>query len=295
MTPERWQQITGIFEAALKRDAGERGLFLSERCAGDEELQREVEALIASHEQASRFIEEPAMVVAAKQSVEEDGQSLAGRTIAHYQVLSLIGLGGMGEVYLAEDTRLGRKVALKLLPDYLAGDAQRVIRFQREAHAASALNHPNIITVYEIGQLAEHYYIAMEYVDGETLREHMHRDGVTLPKLLRYLQQVAEGLAKAHAAGIVHRDLKPDNIMVTRDGYAKVLDFGLAKLTGRNVDFGMTSEQTAPLQSRSSTPQSPMRIPPSTSPGMVMGTVGYMSPEQARGSKVDGRTDIWSL
>src|ERR1700730_5428826 len=212
MTPERWQKITGIFQAALGCSAGERDALLAERCKGDEELRREVEELLASHEQANSFIKEPALVVAAR---SEDAASLAGQPFAHYQVLSLLGSGGMGDVYLALDSKLNRKVALKLLPDYLAGDTQRTRLFTKEARAASALNHPNIITVYEIGQLGNRYYIAMEYVDGETLSEKIHGNQTPLPKLLKYLQQVAEGLTKAHAAGIVHRDLKPDNIMIT--------------------------------------------------------------------------------
>ncbi|HEX9422921.1 MAG TPA: protein kinase [Pyrinomonadaceae bacterium] len=287
MTPERWQQITDIFEAVLRRDAPDRAAFVAEACNGDEELRREVEELLASHDQASRFIEEPAMAVAARQGGA--GASLAGQTIAHYQVLSLLGSGGMGDVYLALDTKLGRKIALKLLPDYLSGNAQRARLFTKEARAASALNHPNIITVYEIGQLENHYYIAMEYVDGETLREKIHREKASLQKLLKYMQQVAEGLTKAHAAGIVHRDLKPDNIMITRDGYAKVLDFGLAKLVEQPKrpgagDAGLSEVATALL-------------PQQSLPGMVMGTVGYMSPEQAQGlvKEIDHRSDIFSF
>jgi serine/threonine protein kinase/Tol biopolymer transport system component len=287
MTPERWQQITDIFEAVLLRAVPDRAAFVAEACNGDAELRREVEKLLASHDKASRFIEEPAMAVAARQG--GGGASLAGQTIAHYQVLSLLGSGGMGDVYLALDTKLGRKIALKLLPDYLSGNAQRARLFTKEARAASALNHPNIITVYEIGQLENHYYIAMEYVDGETLREKIHRDKAPLQKLLKYMQQVAEGLTKAHAAGIVHRDLKPDNIMITRDGYAKVLDFGLAKLVEQPKRPGAADASSSEVATA--------LLPQHSLPGMVMGTVGYMSPEQAQGlvKEIDHRSDIFSF
>src|SRR5262249_39434474 len=191
---------------------------------------------------------------------------------------------GMGEVYLAEDTRLHRNVALKVLPTDLAANRERMHRFEQEATAAAALNHPNIATIHEIGESDGVNFIAMEFIDGQTLREKIHREHTELRKLLRYLQQVAEGRAKAHGAGIVHRDLKPDNVMITRDGYAKILDFGLAKLT----------EQTKPPGVETEAPTAVMRQPLST-PGVVMGTVGYMSPEQAEGKTVDHRSDIFSF
>jgi len=285
MNPERWRQITSIFQVAVQRDASSRAAYLNDACAGDDSLRREVEGMLASHDQASSFIEEPALNVAARQS--GNGPSLIGQSIAHYQLLSLLGSGGMGDVYLALDTKLGRKVALKLLPEYLASDTQRARMFTKEARAASALNHPNIITIHEIGQLGDRYYIAMEYVEGETLRSHIYKDKTPLSKLLKYLQQVAEGLTKAHANGIVHRDLKPDNIMITRDGYAKILDFGLAKLTEQpnRSDVSASSEAATALLT-----------PPSIS-GVVMGTAGYMSPEQAQGktAQIDHRSDIFSF
>src|SRR5712672_3008390 len=192
----------------------------------------------------------------------------------------------MGEVYLAEDARLRRKVALKLLPSELAANKDRMRRFEQEAQAAAALNHPNIAHIYEIGESDGVHFIAMEYIDGETLREQIHRDKAPLIKLLRYLTQVAAGLGNAHAAGIVHRDLKPDNVMITRDGFAKVLHFGLAKLV----------EKSGPsiLQSGGSDAPTPVMQQHST-PGVVMGTVGYMSPEQAQGKKVDQRSDMFSF
>jgi len=212
-----------------------------------------------------------------------------GQTISHYQVISKIGEGGMGEVYRARDTKLGRDVALKILPAELAANQDRMRRFNQEAQTAAALNHPHIAHIYEIGESEGVYFIAMEYIDGETLREKIHRDKAPLPKLLKYLTQVAEGLSKAHSAGIVHRDLKPDNIMITREGYAKILDFGLAKLIEpqRPFDSGHTGSSeiaTAVMRQHSN-------------PGMVMGTVGYMSPEQAQGRvrEIDHRSDIFSF
>src|SRR5215813_9787382 len=209
---------------------------------------------------------------------------MVGTKLGRYEIRSKIGAGGMGEVYLAHDTRLDRKVALKVLPAEVASNQERMRRFEQEAKAAAALNHPNIAHIYEIGESEAVNFIAMEYVEGATLREKIHRERTELRKLLRYLQQVAEGLAKAHAAGIVHRDLKPDNVMITRDGYAKILDFGLAKLT----------EQTKPSDVESQATTAVMQQPLST-PGVVIGTVGYMSPEQAQGRAVDHRSDIFSF
>ena len=215
------------------------------------------------------------------------GGSLTDTTISHYRISSRLGAGGMGEVYLAQDTRLDRKVALKMLPADVAANQERMRRFVQEAKAAAALNHPNIAHIYEIGESEGVHFIAMEYVEGATLREKIHREQTELRKLLRYLQQVAEGLAKAHAAGIVHRDLKPDNVMITRDGYAKILDFGLAKLI----------EQTKPQGSEAPPEEAPTAVlqQPLSAPGLVMGTVGYMSPEQAQGKPVDHRSDIFSF
>jgi serine/threonine-protein kinase len=279
MTPDRWQQITSIFQAALDRPSGERAAFVNERCAGDEELQREVQDMLSSHEQASGFIEEPAMNVAAR--LTPNGSSLVGKLISHYRVLSLVGSGGMGEVYLAEDTGLGRRVALKLLPEDLAKDGQRVNRLQQEARAASNLNHPNILTIHEIGQFDSRHFIATEFIDGETLRHRLNKERMELGMVLHVATEIASALAAAHAAGIIHRDIKPENVMIRRDRIVKVLDFGLAKLT----ESARSEVDT----------QLPTKLLVNTEPGMVMGTANYMSPEQARGLEVDARTDIWSL
>jgi eukaryotic-like serine/threonine-protein kinase len=218
---------------------------------------------------------------------------LPDKNLSHYRIISKLGAGGMGEVYLAQDTKLDRKVALKVLPADVASNRDRMERFVREAKAAAALNHPNIAHVYEIGESDSTHYIAMEFIDGSTLRSKIHKEKVPLSKLLNYLNQVAEGLAKAHAVGIVHRDLKPDNIMITRDDYAKVLDFGLAKLVEGQGD-GETRRVGDEVETLIAA--SPGR-PVATSPGLIIGTIGYMSPEQASGriEKIDHRSDIFSF
>ena len=206
-------------------------------------------------------------------------------TLSHYRIVSKLGAGGMGEVYLAQDTKLNRKVALKILPPELAANRDRMRRFVQEAQAAAALNHPNIAHIYEIGESDDRNFIAMEFVDGVTLRAKIHDEKSDLRTLLKHLLQVADGLAKAHGSGIVHRDLKPDNIMITVDGHAKVLDFGLAKLLEtRPESTDETGEAATAL----------MPVQHST-PGVVMGTVGYMSPEQAKAKPVDQRSDIFSF
>ena len=209
-----------------------------------------------------------------------------GARLGRYEIKSQLGAGGMGEVYLAQDTKLDRKVALKILPADLAANQDRMRRFVQEAKAAAALNHPNIAHIYEIGEADGTNFIAMEFVDGVTLREKIHQERTELRKLLRFLQHAAEGLAKAHTAGIVHRDLKPDNIMVTRDGHAKILDFGLAKLIEQPPMPGGDSSEVATAV-----------MPQHSTPGTVMGTIGYMSPEQAQGktNEIDPRSDIFSF
>ncbi len=211
---------------------------------------------------------------------------VTGTKLGRYEIRTQLGAGGMGEVYLAQDTKLDRKVALKILPAEVASNRDRMERIIREARSAAALSHPNIAQIFEIGEDNGTHFIAMEFIDGVTLREKIHRERTELSKLLRYLQHVAEGLAKAHAAGIVHRDLKPDNIMITRDGHAKLLDFGLAKLI-----------EQQPVPSGDSSEGATAMMPQRSSPGTVMGTVGYMSPEQAQGKtkEIDQRSDVFSF
>ncbi len=215
----------------------------------------------------------------------------------HYEILSLLGKGGMGEVYLARDARLSRNVALKLLPVEFTQAAERIRRFEHEAKAASALNHPNILTIYEIGVTDQTHFIATEYIEGETLRQCLSREKPSLNTALEIATQMASALAAAHDAKIIHRDIKPENVMRRKDGIVKVLDFGLAKLVEmRNADFGMRNEEAETLlQGEPNNPQSPIPNPHSTDAGTVMGTASYMSPEQARGEKVDARSDLFSL
>jgi serine/threonine protein kinase len=279
MTPERWQQVKAIFNSAIQYLPEERSSFLSQACSGDTKLRSEVESLIASHERSGEFIDEPAYQ-GASWLADQKAELKMGQTIGSYQVLSFISRGGMGEVYLAQDQRLSRKVALKLLPVSFTTDIDRLRRFEQEARAASALNHPNIITIYEIREFEGAHIIATEFVEGETLRQRLSRSRLSLSETLNVAIQVADALSAAHKAGIVHRDIKPENVMLRPDGYVKVLDFGLAKL----------SEQASPAVSAEA-PTIQVR----TGSGVVIGTAGYMSPEQARGLAVDGRSDIFSL
>ena len=219
--------------------------------------------------------------------MSEAGEHLAPDTISHYRILRKLDRGGMGEVFLAEDTKLGRPLALKLLLNEYTRDPRRLARFEQEARAASALNHPNIITIYEIGRDGERHYIATEYVDGETLRRRARRQAFNIPEALDVAAQIASALAAAHAKGIIHRDIKPENVMLRPDGYVKVLDFGLAKLIEKSrVERAPSDVQEAETMEMAAA---------HTNPGAVMGTPWYMSPEQAQGLPLDARTDIWSL
>src|SRR5262245_4068868 len=284
MEAKRWGQIKEIYDRALYLSRDEREVFLAEACAADDDLRREIETLLAAHEDAGSFLQSPALEVAALEIVSDEVTSptvqLIGRELANYRIVSLLGRGGMGEVYLAEDKRLHRKIALKLLPSEFTNDAELVRRFEREAKAASATNHPNILTIYEIGQAEGLRFIATEFVDGVTLRQAMRSDGMSVAESLSVAIQVASALSAAHEAGIIHRDIKPENVMVRRDGIVKVLDFGLAKLK---------PQQNLPVDSQVDTQR---KI---THPGTVMGTVGYMSPEQVRGQEADTRADIFSF
>ncbi len=295
--PTQWQQVEEVYHAVLALPLDQRTAYLEQACAGDATLRREVESLLGYDAQAADFIKQPAVDFAAQAFAEEQSTMQMGQRISHYQLLSRLGKGGMGEVFLAQDTSLKRQVALKLLPKQFTADAERVQRFEREARAASALNHPNILTIHEIGQTDETHFIVTEHIDGQTLRQQMKSAPMNLSAALDIAIQMANALAAAHAAGIIHRDIKPENVMVRQDGYVKVLDFGLAKLIEmRNADFGMRNEDAETLvQSPDGNPQSAIPNPQSTLPGIVMGTPRYMSPEQARGLKVDHRTDIFSF
>jgi serine/threonine protein kinase/Tfp pilus assembly protein PilF len=281
MKAERWEKVIDLFQSALERAPEERAAFLDETCHDDEGMRREVESLLTSHECAENFIEVPAFKVAPELATNDSADALVGKLLGHYRIESLIGIGGMGEVYLARDERLGRKAALKLLPDNLTIDEAQLSRFKNEARTASALNHPNILTVYEIGAEGNVQFIATEFIEGVTLRTALASGRMSAHRALEIAVQVASALAAAHDAGVVHRDIKPENIMLRPDGYVKVLDFGIAKLTEqRRAPDDHRVETTTLLQTR---------------PGLVLGTAHYMSPEQARGQKVDARSDIWSL
>jgi serine/threonine protein kinase len=281
MNTERWKQIDALFEAALERGPGERATFLEHACAGDETLRKQLEALLASEAQTGNLFERPAVEMAAQSLSNQQTKLMGGRVVGAYKILRPLGAGGMGQIYLARDTRLGRRVALKLLPVYFTQEEDRLRRFEQEAHAVSVLNHPNILTIFEIGQADSIHFIATEFIEGETLRQQTIRKRIGLDESLGIGIQVASALAAAHEAGIVHRDIKPENIMLRRDGYVKILDFGLAKLTepqGLVID-----------------PDAPTLADVHTHTGVVLGTTNYMSPEQARGLEIDGRSDIFSL
>ena len=276
MTPERWQHVERLYHEALEREASQRAGFLREASPGDDALRREVESLLAQEDGGS-LLEKPALEVAAKALAGDSGPSLLGRQIGGYQVICLLGAGGMGEVYEARDSKLGRKVAIKILPASFANDAERLARFQREARMLAALNHPNIATIYGLEQSDSVHYLVMELVPGQTLAERIIKGALPLDESLRIAGQIAQALEAAHEKGVIHRDLKPANIKVTPEGRAKVLDFGLAK--------AFTGDGAPELS----------QAPTLSEEGRILGTPSYMSPEQARGLPVDKRTDIWAF
>jgi eukaryotic-like serine/threonine-protein kinase len=281
MKPERWEQINDLFQSAVERAPEDRAAFLEEACRADEALGREVKSLIACYEPAKGFIESSAFEVAPELLVDTRPGAMVGESIGHYRVESLIGVGGMGEVYLARDERLGREVALKFLPEQLTADKIQLSRFKSEARVASALNHPNILTVYEIGVEGNRHFIATEFIKGVTLRASLGHGRMNVHDALEIAAQVASALSAAHEAGVVHRDIKPENIMLRPDGYVKVLDFGIAKLTEQQPASDQHDPATTMLLQ--------------THPGLVMGTARYVSPEQTRGQSTDARSDIWNL
>jgi len=270
MTGERWQQVKTVLEAVLQMDSEKRRAYLDQACSFDQSLRREVESLLAADKEAhSKFLQSPPLAT----SLEK------GTRVGDYEIQSLLGAGGMGEVYRARDLRLRRDVAVKVLPAIVSSDSERMRRFEQEATAAAALNHPNILAVHQLGTYAGTPYLVSELLEGETLREQIRRGRVAPRRAIDYGVQIAHGLAAAHERGIVHRDLKPENLFLTTDGRIKILDFGLAKLTQAQPD---------------SAPSTPT-IGVETEPGLVMGTVGYMSPEQVRGQAADSRADIFAF
>jgi serine/threonine protein kinase/TolB-like protein/tetratricopeptide (TPR) repeat protein len=286
--PDRWQQISRLYHDALARDEHQRAAFLDEACAGDAELRREVGSLLGYQGDAKEFIEAPALDVMAKGLAGAPALSMSGRQIGVYKILSLLGSGGMGEVYRARDGKLGRDVAIKVLPVSCAADPDRLHRLEREARLLAALNHPHIAAIYGLEEFDGVCGLVLELVEGPTLAELLAQgsglkaQGLPLDEALTIARQIAEALEAAHVKGIVHRDLKPANIKVTPDGMVKVLDFGLAKVLaddGSPADLSQLATTTIG----------------GTREGMILGTAGYMSPEQARGKPLDKRTDIWSF
>jgi eukaryotic-like serine/threonine-protein kinase len=281
---DRWRQIEEICHAALERAQGQRAAYLREVCAGDDALRQEVESLLAQEKSAERFLESGGANIAAKmwpKAKTEDGQRLVGRQLGSYQMVSLLGAGGMGEVYQARDSKLSRDVAIKVLPEAFAHDADRLSRFQREAKLLASLNHPNIATIHGLEQYDGVHYLVMELLAGHTLAERIRGGPLAVEETLRISGQIAEALEAAHEKGVIHRDLKPANVKVTPEGRVKVLDFGLAKAFAG--DSGLDPSD------------GPILAAMSTEEGRILGTPAYMSPEQARGKPVDKRTDIWAF
>jgi Tol biopolymer transport system component/tRNA A-37 threonylcarbamoyl transferase component Bud32 len=270
MTPERWRQVKAIFDAAVECTPASRAELIRQSCGNDQELRREVESLLASDRETGSHLDSPLKLVAAGRS------KAVGTRLGPYEILAVIGAGGMGEVYKARDARLDRAVAIKVLPESFASDADRLRRFEIEAKAAGALNHPNILVVHDIGWDRGSPYLVSELLEGESLASRLKRGKLDVRRTVDYGKQIAAGLAAAHSKGISHRDIKPDNLFVTRDGRVKILDFGLAKVTA-----------AAPAEGAARMIE--------TEPGTIMGTVAYMSPEQVRGLVVDHRSDIFSF
>jgi eukaryotic-like serine/threonine-protein kinase len=274
MNEDRWRQLDEIFDALLDEPLEQREELLNKLCPSDSELREEVKKLLAAADVTHNFIEATAVEITAQNLAEANLQKSADRRFNHYRIISLLGTGGMGEVYVAEDSRLNRRVALKILSADFAVDLDSIKRFEREAQIISTLNHPNIVTIYDVGQTEETHFIVTEFIEGTTLRELINKN-LSLEETLRIALQTVEALGAAHRAGVIHRDLKPENIMVRFDGYVKVLDFGLAKRTVYHQNTVQDSIKTEA--------------------GLVLGTLCYMSPEQATGEAVDERTDFWSF
>ena len=291
MTPERWQEVSRIVEWALALEEDARAAYLCEECGTDESLRKDVEKLIASHRgaaaegfMAAPAVERVASLLTGPPQDEKEDRLREGQLLGSYLILERIGAGGMGEVYLATDTRLDRRVALKILPHDFAADKRRMQRFAQEAKVASTLNQPNILTVFEFGEVESLAFLATEYIEGVTLRKYLRANRPALPEILDISAQIVAALEAAHEARIVHRDIKPENVMIRRrDHIVKVLDFGLAKVTEKpNArESALVTDTEAPTEFK-------------TAPGNVLGTVAYMSPEQSQGLLVDERSDIWS-
>src|SRR4029453_2251208 len=286
MTRDRWQQISSILHGALEREPAARGAYLQDACAGDELLQHEIESLLA-HDGAPAVVDTPAVHAAAEAFARRRGSTLIGRHFGAYEITGFFGAGGMGEVWCATDTNLGRQVAIKILPNAFAQDPDRLARFEREAKTLASLNHPNIAIIHGLEKADGIRALVMELVEGPTLADRIAQGPIPIEEALPIARQIAEALEAAHEQSIIHRDLKPANIKVRRDGSVKVLDFGLAK--------AFTSESRSPSSAMVRNP------PPLVSPvaltgvGVILGTAAYMAPEQAKGKPADKRVDIWAF
>src|SRR5262245_11512371 len=286
LTSERWRRLKEIFQAAIELPAVEREAYLAGVCMDDPSLRVEIESLIAAHDQPGAFLDIPAFELAATDSAGDQANQLLGASLGRYQVLEFLGRGGMGEVYKAKDTTLGREVAIKVLPSDFSIDRDRLRRFEQEARAASALNHPNIITIHEFGQEDGVHFIVSEFIEGETLRGRIAGERMNSSEIPEIAIQITGALNAAHEAGIVHRDIKPENVMVRPDGLVKVLDFGLAKLIERR-SFDTLTDANAASEATTAALGGDTKV--------MMGTANYMSPERARGERADARSDLFSL
>jgi serine/threonine protein kinase len=279
MQPERVERVKFLLASALAKPLNEREAYLDAACNGDAGLRRDIEQYLSAGEKTEQFVYHPEPVDTVEHYAQVTSDPKIGKAFGKYVIRRRLAEGGMGVVYLAVDNQLGREVALKILPEYFILDKDRLARFHREARATSLLNHPNIVTVFELGQIENCEFIVTEYVAGETLRQKLDRGPIPFVEMIKIASQVAGALGAAHKAGVVHRDIKPENVMIRPDGYVKVLDFGLAKLSDA---MGNAVSGGGSLHNR-------------TVPGMIMGTAAYMSPEQAEGIDVDARTDIWAV
>lgn len=281
MADANWQKVREVFDAALRQKPEARQNYIKQASGDDKDLLTEVESLFSSFDKSDDFMETPAVTQVADIIESETKKLEKGTRFGHYEIIRQVGIGGMGEVYLAKDQKLDRRVAIKILNEKFSRDDSNLKRFVREAKAASALNHPNILVIHEIGESEAAHYIVSEFIEGRTLREVLSQSQMSLAEVLDVAIQIAGALSAAHGAHLVHRDIKPENLMVRPDGYVKVLDFGLAKLVEQEnksiigLEDATTKNQTAK--------------------GVILGTVNYMSPEQAKGERVDERTDVFSL
>ena len=280
MDPERWRQLRELFDTALPLPAPERAVFVARSCEGDPDLQRTLESLLEHSLDTGASFEQALNEAIDPEGSFAKGRDLVGRTLGRYRILEKIGEGGMGEVYRATDTSLGRDVAIKIVPEHFARDPERLARFEREARALASLSHSSIATIHGIEQAEEIRFLVLELLDGETLRSRLERGPLAIQEVVRLAAEIASGLAQAHEARIVHRDLKPDNLMLTEEGAIKILDFGLAKTTPGADDRKSPDPWPEELETRT---------------GHVLGTTPYMSPEQARGEPVDQRSDQFAF